>query len=162
MNSLDAITHIRELGLAWTMGRGSRGRDGRKARLTQKWSGEQLGLASGRNLEENIVNQGTGSGVNQMWFRSLASSFSTSVTLDKCPDLPVLVSTFTKWKNSETQFTLPGAMLGDGSLHPPGAGLRPCAVLSPQAGGLGKVCGLWSQTDRAESWIAHSRLCDLE
>ena len=53
-------------------------------------------------------------------------------------------------------------MLGDGSLHPPGAGLRPCAVLSPQAGGLGKVCGLWSQTDRAESWIAHSRLCDLE
>ena len=64
--------------------------------------------------------------------------------------------------SSETQFTLPGLMLGDGSLHSPGARLCPCAVLSPQAGGLGKVCGLWSQTDRAESWIAHSRLCDLE
>lgn len=54
---------LRELGLAWTMGRGIRGRTEEKARLTQKWSGEQLDLASRRNLEENIVHQGTGSGV---------------------------------------------------------------------------------------------------
>lgn len=81
---------LRELGLAWTMGRGIRGRTEEKQDWPKmEWWTAWFGFKTNKS-EENIVHQGTGSGVNQTWFRSLASSFSTSVTLDKCPDLSCL------------------------------------------------------------------------